>query len=73
MATRRLLIYSTRSSSTSSIFTSPDNSWREIERESEREMERERESQREMEREGEGEGQIYRERGQIERDSGGCG
>ena len=36
-------------------------------------MERERESQREMEREGEGEGQIYIERGQIERDSGGCG
>ena len=50
MATRRLLIYSTRSSSTSSIFTSPENSWIEIERESERERERE----------GEGEGQTDR-------------
>ena len=55
MATRRLLIYSTRSSSTSSIFTSPENSWIEIEIE--------RESEREMERGGEGEGQIDRERG----------
>ena len=72
MATRRLLIYSTRSSSTSSIFTSPEYSWREIEIESEREIEIESEreieieSEREIEREGEGEGQIDRE-------SGACG